>query len=150
MKKLLIIYSIIFAVGMLSAGNAFAVGYCKDITGGGAKNFQDTLTLFESDTVSIDIYINDIRTGDHLISAGFFAPYSSSFEIVRVTPDTAWDPAMVNINTSTPNVLFVGVGNFSGVGGDVGNDILIATIEVHCLTHGFDPVSYTHLTLPTN
>ena len=136
MKKLSIICTIILAVGMMSSA-AFATSYCIDIAPT-SKTFADVITLNESDTVTIDVYINDIRTGDILITGGFEVPYYSGdrVEILSVTAAPGWDSAMTVVDTSTPNYLFVGVGNLSGNPADAGNDVKICTLTMHCLAFG--------------
>jgi len=138
MKKLSILCVLLLAI-CLMPGSAFAVAtWCKDAGANGT--FEESVVLFESNTVNMDIYVNDIVTGDHLISSAFVMNLSPSVEIVEAyVYDTShggpWDKDMTVIDL--PNN-FIGMGNLSGTAADVNGDVKLAHIKFHCLAFGDD------------
>jgi hypothetical protein len=143
MKKVSsIICAFVLILGLMS-GQSFAIGYCKDYLeignpGGWSsslKTFDESVILEGSETIFLDIWVNDVRTGDELISSGFKAFLYPSVNLVSVEVyDTQhggpWDPSMIVIDSSEPNSLFVGTGNLACIPADAGNDLIIAKLGI--------------------
>jgi len=146
----------------LMAVPVFAVEYCKDYLeptnsggwgGNSSKTFEEEISLKVSDTVFVDIWINDLREDDRLISGGFVASWTDNVEVSVTAYDTEhggpWDPGMTKI-TPDGNSIEVGLGQLGCAGVDNDADIILAKLEIHKVGEGTGEITFTPPTIDTN
>ena len=144
MKKLFMIMCAMLLVVGLTAGQASAISYCKDIAPDGTKSFDDEATIDVGATVEVDIWINDIPA---VISGGLFLFMDSNFGTVTdiIVADNNEQPGQWDASATTElaNPIGLGsynltVGQFAGDGAlpDGDGDILIGTAIVECFAEG--------------
>ena len=148
----------------LMAVPVFAVEYCKDYLesnnsggwdGNSSKTFEEEIFLQGSDTVFVDIWINDLREDDQLISGGFVVSWTDNVNVVRVTAyDTEhegpWDSDMTSITPLDGNSVEVGLGQLGCTPVDHEGDILLAKLEIHKAGEGTGEITFTPPSLDTN
>ena len=146
----------------LMAVPVFAVEYCKDYLEDGnpggwtssPKTFEEEITMDVGSTVFVDVWINDLREDDQLISGGFVASWTDNVAVVRVTAyDTEhggpWDPDMTSI-TFDGNSVEVGLGQLGCAVVDNGGDMILAKLEIHKASEGTGEITFTPPSLDTN
>ena len=125
-----------------TAGPAKAqISYCKDFLEPGnpggwgdnsLKTFEDTWILSEGETVSVDIWINDVP--EDLLTAGCFIKYDPALvALTNVMPyDTSnkgpWDSGMTQSFEVKPGEWFLVVGNLGCVTPDGDNDLILGKV----------------------
>jgi hypothetical protein len=135
----------------LLAPPCFAIQYCKDIleTGnpggwtGSLKTFDDEWTIGTSETVDVDIWINDAP--EALLTGGFwisFDPALVSVVSVEVYNNSVlpgpWDPGFTTIipDSDGPGTYLVACGNFDCVTPDADGDVIIGRVRFRCESAG--------------
>ena len=164
MKKLSLIGALVLVVSLM-AGPVCAIQYCKDYLEdgnpggwtGSSKSFEEEIALRVSDTVFVDVWINDLRPDvkgqpDKIINGGFQATWTSNLEVVSVLPyDSAgggpWDSDMTNVDfTVGPNTVNVILGQLACTSQDADGDIILAKVEIHKVGEGTGTITF--ITIP--
>ena len=112
MKKFFtIMCAMTLAIG-LTAGQVFAISYCKDIEPVGDKSWDDEITIDVGTTVEVDLWINDIPA---VISGGLFLLMDSTLGTVTdiVVADGIEQPGQWNSVSTTEDANPVGVGSYA-------------------------------------
>lgn len=155
MKNLFSIMCTMILVFGFAAGQAFAIGYSKDInpTIQPGTDFDDEITIPAGTQVTIDVQVNDVSLP--LISAGVSLVYdpdmitviSSSIydseEIAREDGGTNWDPELSNtIDMGPLTVPYEGLNGYTVLCGELdlvsplNGDIPVARFVLECQDPG--------------
>ena len=144
MKKLLALFGVVMMVALIS-GPAYATGFGLDIDGDGSVDIPPgEITLSESETLAIDLYITDwpppspppysASVGSVL---GWFEWDTGSIELdsFDCTDPGTWD--LVTL-TETAGKLELSLGSSAGAVPNVDGNVYMATVVIHCLAAGTD------------
>ena len=162
MKKILPTCTSLLILALMAVP-AFAVEYCKDYLepnnpggwgGNSAKTFEEEVSSKGNDTLFLDIWINDLREDDKLISGGFVVSWTDNLNVVHVTPydtehDGPWDPDMTSI-TPVGNSVEVGLGQLGCALADNQRDIILAKLEIQKVGEGTATLTFAPPSIDTN
>ena len=160
MKRLSIVCSLILT---LVVTPCFAIQYCKDFLEAGnpggwtgsLKTFEDEWTMGTSETIDVDIWINDVP--EQLLTAGFwisFDPALVSVVGVEVYNNSVlpgpWDPGFTTIipDSDGPGTYLVACGNFNCVAPDADGDIIIGRVTFQCESEGDTGITIGPIPIP--
>ena len=118
MKKLSIICGVVLVLALISAP-AFAMSFKFDLCKPGAcdGSFESTISIFESETVQVDIWLSDYTEPDEVKAADvFFFWHSASLDYISatasMTPGGDWAVASANDTlAASEGEVFLGVNN---------------------------------------
>lgn len=99
------------------------------------KTFDEEVTLFESETILVDIWVNDIDNGDVLLTGGFEIYWDPSIEVLSVTAAGYWGTVVPDSREGYYNLQML---HDSQLSHDAGDDVYLARLEIHCLEFGED------------
>ena len=152
MKKLLIMCACVLIVGFIT-GQTFAIQYCKDAnpTAPSDKSFEEEVVVSGPGTVLVDIWINDLVSGNKLITGGFQFSCNQYLNVTNVIPNDngpgglggPWDWSGTGIMDCQGNPLTYPAQcgrmcllQFSCVSPDAGQDILLGRLQIAYLGGG--------------
>ena len=150
-KKLSVASACILLVVLAVVPAGAQISYCKDFLepgnpggwSGSLKTFDEEFALGQNETISMDIWINDVPE-PQLLTAGFFITYDPEMvTIVSVEsydgvkgPEGPWDDELSNIvpDAGGPGNYFLAVGNLSCATTDSDGDIILGKVTIESKT----------------